>query len=249
MKRTFLITLFIFVTNSIFAEDTKGVVTVNALRMRATPDLNGQQVLLLEKGTIVTILERSKNMTKVGDTEDNWYKAQHAGKTGWLFAAFVTKDFHCVDDRCGTITWASEVPSEVDEFPVMRMITLFDKSKKSEKYFKTTPESSDYFFSRNLKYLAVDAGTDVVGGIIFYSTQNGKKVHSATYGPREFKWEGNKVKYNHVLCYDDGYVLCEEEIFDDGKVIKTGKYVKSGYHGGMDTGGCAKFKDLLRKVK
>jgi hypothetical protein len=70
MKRTIYFLLFFAfsITLTLAAEEKKGIVAVSNLRMRGTPDLKGNVVALLDRGSIVTILEESVKKLKVEGT-------------------------------------------------------------------------------------------------------------------------------------------------------------------------------------
>jgi hypothetical protein len=243
-----LLSFLVFSISLAIADENSGIVTY-PLKMREAPNLKGSLITVLEKGTIVKILEQTESSIKVDNIESPWYKISINKKTGWVFGGFISKEYQIIDRKLNILSWSVNIPTPGGSYSYTRNIVLYDKTKKSSSIIEASPESTDYLFSQNLKYVAVDEGTDVVGGIAFYDVNNGKLINSAAYSPRNFKWEGNALKYNKVICYDDGYTLYEQEIFDNGKTIKTGKYGKGRYHSGVDDGGCEKYKHILSKVK
>ncbi|HON80435.1 MAG TPA: SH3 domain-containing protein [Spirochaetota bacterium] len=249
MKRMIIsaIILALSISLTLTAEEKKGIVTVSNLRMRSTPDLKGKVVTLLERGSIVSIFEESVKQLKVGDNEAPWIRVRHTTHTGWLFSGYVSTDFHCFDKDCGVVSWSRTIPKENDGYAYSTEISLYYKMAKKLSSVIVSPETAGYSFSRNLKYLAIDEGTDGVGKISFYGVQDGKVIHSASFSPRSITWNGNKVHYHSVLCMDDGFTVYEEQIFNNGKIVKTGIYGKGEYHVGVETGGCRTYLKLLKK--
>lgn len=251
MKRiVYFLSIFAFsVTLTLAAEEKKGIVAVSNLRMRGTPDLKGNVVTLLDRGSIVTILEESVKKLKVEGNEAPWLKVRYNSHTGWLFGGYITTDYHCFDRGCNTVSWSRTVQNATSEYGYITEISLYNRTNKTLYRIDASPETAWYSFSKNLKYLAIDAGTDGVGNISFYRIHDGKVLHSSSFSPRGITWDGNKVKYHSVLCMDDGFTIYEEQVFNDGKIEKTGIYGKGEYHFGVEIGGCRKYLQLLKKKR
>ncbi len=223
MHRILLVFIFGFIFSFAIAHEEYGIVTA-PLKMRTTPSLDGSIVTVLEKGAIVKIIEQTKNSITVENIESPWFKINFNNKTGWSFGGFISKDFYVIDPKLHIVTWSVTIPKQDGDIPYTRKIVLYNKTSKSESIIEVSHESAFFAFSQNLKYLVVDDGTDVIGTLSFYDVKSGKSIHSTSYSPRKFRWEGNIIKYNNIVCYDDGYTIFEQEIFNDGKIIRTGKY-------------------------
>lgn len=125
MKRIISATILAFsISLTLTAEEKKGIVTVSNLRMRSTPDLKGNVMTLLDRDSIVTILEESVKKMEVGGNEAPWLKARYNSHTGWLFGGFLTADYHCFDKGCNTVSWSRTVQNAASEYGYM-----------TEKYF------------------------------------------------------------------------------------------------------------------
>ena len=80
--------------NILKAEEVKksekvGVVNVDRLRFRSDSDIHSKTLRYLDKGAIVTILEKDNMRVKIGEMEDYWYQIEYEGITGWVFGYFI----------------------------------------------------------------------------------------------------------------------------------------------------------------
>ncbi len=227
----------------------EGVVRVSALKMRMTPSSTGTVVTILPKGTRVRILEETPEKIKIDGIESNWLKVDTMEKTGWVFGDYVATPFQFIE-KTDFLTWSVADSSGKKPYEKSRDIVLYNVQTKKEFKVSVHAETGNYAFSDNLKFIAVDAGTDVVGGLYILNMQNGKTLHNFSYQPRTFEWQGNQLKFNHVLCSDDGFTLYEEIVFNDGKLSRTGKFGKGDFHAGREfAGDCKKHSGILKKVR
>lgn len=248
IKITLVLFTLLSTMSQAHVEEKQGVVTASALKMRSTPDLNGEVILILTKATIVKILEESKEKTKVGHALDYWLRVEADAKTGWVFGGFVAS-YEVVHENPDLVTWLTDNTAKKRDADTARLITLYNLKTKKEYVVATSVETANYAFSKNLKYVAVDVGTDAIGMLFIYDVQNGKSLQKFQYSPRGFEWQGDQLKFNNILCTDDGYTIFEEITFSNGRIVKTGKYGKGAYHVGVTSGDCQKYDRLLKKGK
>ena len=67
----------------------KARVTVDSLRVRATPSLTAAVKGVLFKNMLVTAMAQNPRKTKVGDKEDYWFRVEGEGVSGWCFGGFL----------------------------------------------------------------------------------------------------------------------------------------------------------------
>lgn len=228
--------------SGIHAQEQRGVVFVDALKMRPEPSLEGKPVTVLTKGTIVKILAESPHKTTVDAIEAPWLQVEASTFKGWVFGGYVTTEFKQANGRDDALVWTYEKPANNQ-----RTITLYLIKQKKEFKIVSSMETAEYQFSEDLKYLATDEGTDVIGTITIYDLKSGRKIEQSGHSPRNIRWQGNKIHYESVLCTDDGFLITETMAFEGGKIRKTGAYSRGGYHAGMEPGGCKKYLRLLKK--
>ena len=61
----------------------------SGLRLRKSPDLDGEKLGLIPDKTLIQVLEISPDRIKVGMEEGNWTKVQWNGLQGWVFGAYL----------------------------------------------------------------------------------------------------------------------------------------------------------------
>ncbi len=61
-----------------------------AVKMRARPDIASEHIGTVPSGSEIEILARSREWVSVGGPNNQWLKAQHNGKTGYVFGEFFT---------------------------------------------------------------------------------------------------------------------------------------------------------------
>lgn len=67
-------------------------VQIASLKMRATPDLKGEKVALLEKGDSFLILEESEHWTEYEGYSSKWGKINFQGQEGWVYLAYLSTE-------------------------------------------------------------------------------------------------------------------------------------------------------------
>ncbi len=208
--------------------------------MRSEPSVTASVIGTIKKGTVVKILGKSSTEVTIDNITDFWYRAEGAGKTGWLFGGYTDSGFKQVGGNSNVMLWQARTGGET------RNLIAYDVIAQKERKFAVLPESVGCELSDDLRYLACDAGTDTVGSLLVFEFQTTRKIHEGLYEPREFAWKANALRFDHVLCIDDGFTIKEEWVITAGKVKKTGIYRRGGYHVGVTSGDCAKFKKLAK---
>lgn len=66
------------------------VAASDGLRMRSTPNLNGEKITTIGNGAKVKVLEEGE-IFEVDGLKSNWYKIEFAGKEGWAFGGYLTR--------------------------------------------------------------------------------------------------------------------------------------------------------------
>lgn len=218
----------------------RAVVTAAVLKLRSEPAATAAVVATVKKGTIVKILGKSEAQVTIDNISDYWYRVECDGKTGWLFGGYTDADFKVAGANSNILLWQARTGGEA------RNLIAYDISAQKERKFATLPEAVGCEVSANLQYLVCDSGTDSVGVLTVFDFQTTRKIYEGPYQPREFTWKANSLHFDHVLCVDDGFTIKEERIVEAGKVKKTGLYRRGGYHVGVTSGDCAKFKKLAK---
>lgn len=227
--------------NFVAAQETeRAVVTAAVLKLRSEPAATAAVVATVKKGTIVKILGKSEAQVTIDNISDYWYRVESDGKTGWLFGGYTDTDFKVAGTNSNILLWQARTGGEA------RNLIAYDNSAQKERKFATLPEAVGCEVSADQQYLVCDAGTDSVGMLTVFDFQTTRKIHEGPYQPREFTWKANSLYFDHVLCVDDGFTIKEERIVEAGKVKKTGIYRRGGYHVGVTSGDCAKYKKLAK---
>ena len=89
--------IFILLTISIFiscngcskAQETKFVDAAGGLRMRSSPDLNGEIVAAVPNNSEVTIIEEKSEVLTIADATGKWTKIRFENSEGWVFGGFL----------------------------------------------------------------------------------------------------------------------------------------------------------------
>ena len=102
----YCIIFFIFCSFSIFIpkngysfprEKKKGPVYIfgDKVNIRTRPSLNGKVSFTLKIGDKVQIISKTKVMTRIGNTQDFWYKIKSSNKTGFIWGSLLA-DKYCM---------------------------------------------------------------------------------------------------------------------------------------------------------
>ncbi|MFZ5629595.1 MAG: SH3 domain-containing protein [Spirochaetota bacterium] len=236
-----LIFITVICSGGLAAQETeRTVVTAAVLRLRSEPAATAAVVATVKRGTIVKILGKSDAQVTIDNISDYWYRVESDGKGGWLFGGYTDTDFKVAGTNSNILLWQARTGGEA------RNLIAYDISAQKERKFATLPEAVGCDVSADLQYLVCDAGTDSVGMLTVFDFQTTRKIHEGPYQPRGFTWKGDSLYFDHVLCVDDGFTIKEEMIVKAGKVKKTGIYRRGGYHVGVTSGDCAKYKKLAK---
>ena len=75
-----------------------GTINDSRVRIRNTPDLNGEQVGILDKNQEIYILEKTEDEMTIGNMQSVWYKIKTLdGLTGWTYGSFIDLDMYTAD--------------------------------------------------------------------------------------------------------------------------------------------------------
>lgn len=225
----------------LFAQETeRAVVTVAVLKMRSEPAATAPVVTVIKKGTIVKILAKTDAEVTIDNITDYWYRVESDGKTGWLFGGYTDTGFKAVGENSNLLLWQARTGGE------NRNLVAFDVVAQKERRFAALPEVVGCEFSEDLKYLACDSGTDKIGSLAVFDFQTARKIFEGPYEPREPTWKANTLRFDQVLCVDDGFTIKEEKVIAAGQIKKTGKYRRGNFHVGVTSGDCAMYKKLVK---
>lgn len=179
--------------NILKAEEVKktgkvGVVNVDRLRFRSDNDIHSKTLRYLDKGAIVTILEKNNMRVKIGEMEDYWYQIEYEGITGWVFGYFIDVYSSYDDAKNGAKKYLDFVNSDKNNIDLYLEDTInknffflsdskinqvIDLKQKKTKILETAPDLDviDYFFSNNsnnLYYIAKRSNHFNDNGNLYY---------------------------------------------------------------------------------
>lgn len=189
-----------------------GLVTASRLNVRTKPESNASVVGVVEKGTFVDILSKKEGeILYIDGGYGNWVTIRHNDITGWVFGGFVKQDVRRLDET-DQYAWVQDEYSSV---------VIYDLKTKKEIRFDEGFGFNNFDISKPPKYIAIDSGTDVIGGFVIYEIASKKEVYSATHPRDDPKWNGLKISIREIVgeC-DNNKTPWEEIIFDDGKITK-----------------------------
>ena len=80
-------------------EKEKQILSINSrlinaksgLRLRKTPDLNSEKILLIQNGEIVELIEEKKEIVTINEVSGKWTKINYNGQKGWVFGGYLDK--------------------------------------------------------------------------------------------------------------------------------------------------------------
>jgi len=80
-----------FPVETIDVKNNNGYAVVNEdrLRFRADNNIHSKTLRYLDKGTIVTIVDKDENRVRIGELEDYWYNIEYEGINGWVFGYYL----------------------------------------------------------------------------------------------------------------------------------------------------------------
>ncbi len=209
-----------------------GVIIADGARLRRTPSLKGAELAQMKRGDLVEVAAESKSEEVIDGMRYPWVSITSNGKTGWVYGAYIVHGGPLYyDAKDGTLAWMDTRYLYSNTYKPQ--FNVINKKKKVDIRFDLEPQdyTTGYALSTGLKYVAIDAGTDVIGSIVIYSIPARRLVHRASYTRHRFEWVGQRLSYQCITYTGDGCLLWEEEVFDDGAVKKTGKKGKGEYHG------------------
>ncbi|MBN2545531.1 MAG: SH3 domain-containing protein [Spirochaetes bacterium] len=72
-------------------KNNKGYAVVNEdrLRFRADNNIQSKTLRYLDRGTIVSIVDKDENRIRIGELEDYWYNIEYEGINGWVFGYYL----------------------------------------------------------------------------------------------------------------------------------------------------------------
>lgn len=209
-----------------------GVIIADGSRLRSMPSLKGAELAQMKRGDIVEVVSESNREDVIDGMRYPWVSIAHNGKTGWVYGAFIAHGGPLYSDaREGAFAWMDTRYLYSNTYKPQ--FNIINRKKNVDIRFDLEPQdyTTGFALSAGLRYVAIDAGTDVIGSVIIYSIPARRLVHRAEYTRHRFAWEGQRLYYRRVTYTGDGCLLWEEEVFDDGAVRKTGKKGKGEYHG------------------
>lgn len=117
--------------------DSKGepaVKVVNAsggLRMRSSPDIKGDLIVVIPEKRAVEVLEESGEALSISGRIGRWNRVLYNGRTGWVFGGFLS------DPENGSLAW-------LETFPFSKKIRNLIEIKRGEFYFQESCDSALY---------------------------------------------------------------------------------------------------------
>ena len=147
-----------------------GVVTVNSLRFRTDNDLHSKILRHLDKGVIVTVLNKDYNRVKIGEMEDYWCQIEYNGITGWVFGYFLDIYSSYENAQIGLKKQLQPITSDKEKTKMYyedainknlfflsngKILQVIDGRKSITKILRTEPDLivTNYFFTNHSSYL------------------------------------------------------------------------------------------------
>ena len=181
--------------NILKAEEVKksekvGVVNVDRLRFRSDSDIHSKTLRYLDKGAIVTILEKDNMRVKIGEMEDYWYQIEYEGITGWVFGYFID-------------VYSSYDNAKISAKEYLES-TNYDKNN-IDLYFEDIVNKNLFFLSdgkinqvtdvklKQTKVLETESDLDVID---YFFSNISNKLYYIAKRPNHFNDNGNLYYYN-----------------------------------------------------
>lgn len=221
--RVILLILFFSLGNVFGKTNNTTIVVAEILRIREQPSLESKVIGNLKKGSILNILAKSKYSTRIDELDGLWYQIQYEDITGWVFSGYLF-DRYYINENTKIAAWLKHSGNDLS-----CKFVLFNLQTTEQISFNVSGDSCSFEISPNLKYVAIDSGTDTIGNIEIWDIYKKKRLYYATYTREIHKWDGNKIsieeinwKENQGDCRNKK-IYWKETIFDDGKIYRGDK--------------------------
>lgn len=234
----FLIVLWLFIfPQSLFSDDA--LIVGDNVNIRETPSIKGKVLLGIQFGDTVELLDGDRtfqlsDIQKIGNFSHVWYKVRHAKITGYIFGPYLASK-SCKSPDSEYQFWVATRQFMGASNPIM--VYKLNRGRKPISSFEVA--ASDYSFSGDCRYLAVDNGTDVTRQIEFFDTADGRKVSGLgrliVNGGRynDLRWTPEDKLFFARTDPNTGTVPCwpyTEVFFQNGKIIETRRKGKMASH-------------------
>ncbi|MCX7998684.1 MAG: SH3 domain-containing protein, partial [Leptospiraceae bacterium] len=100
MKKIFIFSLFFIILVSSPNQKAKDIFSSNhryyvypksGLNLRSQPSIGSKSIGLLSRGAEIKVLEKTNQAFSADGISSNWWKVEVKGKTGYLFAGYVSR--------------------------------------------------------------------------------------------------------------------------------------------------------------
>ncbi|MCK4795910.1 MAG: SH3 domain-containing protein [Spirochaetes bacterium] len=172
-----------------------GVVNVDRLRFRSDNDLHSKTLRYLDKGIVVTILNKDYKRVRIGEMEDYWYQIEYDGITGWVFGYFLdiyssyenakigAKKYiqlKTIDKKDNIIYYEDAINKNLFFLSNGKILQVIDGRKGIAKILKTQPGLIvvNYFFTKissSIYYIAKSSSNLNGNGNLYFYDLNKKK--------------------------------------------------------------------------
>lgn len=145
---------------------TSMIVLGEKVNVRAEANQKAKSVGLLDKETVVEIVNRSKQQEKFGKAQDYWYQIKSPNVTGWVFGSLLTdqSDRMTLGDNIQVRDKPNTKAAVVETLSKEKTVTTLGRSKEHEKLLGV----EDYWYQ--IKSPTGKEGW-IFGGLLFKTGQ------------------------------------------------------------------------------
>ncbi len=175
-----------------------GIVVSDGLRIRNSPNLNGQVVGGLKNGTFVEITSMTEDKMRIGDMEDYWYKVSTDGMTGWAYGYFISTE-RTYFRKTGISIYSGRNMDDPEEvfFRIPGLDLSSEKGHTVSVIREISIREADAFeeiirFSESGQYFYVVSYNNVEGEILSVTnTRLGEVIHKSSFFGKPLEWDGD----------------------------------------------------------
>lgn len=184
----------------------RGIVEAKNLRVRSSPDLNGEIVGQLQTGETVIIEDRSAVKAKIGNMEDYWLKITRGSLRGWTFGYYISTDYVFFPDTGISVYSGGNMEDAGESF--------YDVLSPYGEYTFGTRYSS-VAFSKSGRYYFI--AEDQTGGIRIFDSYFGDLLAERVYAGSMPNWDGDYLEFETVVEVNPDYgPITDWLFFHDG---------------------------------
>lgn len=208
------------------------VIAKSGLTIRKEPSLKGEKIAAAPFLSELQVISTELGELTVEGLQSQWMEVIWSGKKGYAFAGFL--DIPLLEQFCWCDAADTQVEYEGYEGEITKGFAIETQAKIA--CFLKLPdfrETGDMLgVSASGRWLAIDEGTDIVGGLTIFDLLKNKTAMTKMYDRNASNWEGNRITFNEVTEEEAKapagndypyWVKTIEWQFNDGRLSKTGK--------------------------